>query len=173
MTFRIPLLTNTSIPNFIIRKAEAEDTPLVLDFIKQLAVYEKMIDDVVATEETLKDSLFGETPFAQVVIGEFNGQPVGFALFFTNFSTFLGRPGIFLEDLFVLPEHRGKGYGKTLLAFLAKLAVDNSFGRVEWSVLNWNQPAIDVYKGIGAKPMDEWTVFRLTKNEMNVVSEKL
>jgi GNAT superfamily N-acetyltransferase len=128
---------------------------------------------VVATEETLKDSLFGETPFAQVVIGEFNGQPVGFALFFTNFSTFLGRPGIFLEDLFVLPEHRGKGYGKTLLAFLAKLAVDNSFGRVEWSVLNWNQPAIDVYKGIGAKPMDEWTVFRLTKNEMNVVSEKL
>jgi GNAT superfamily N-acetyltransferase len=173
MIFKIPLVTNTSIPNFIIRKAEVRDTALVFDFIKQLAVYEKMIEDVVATEEILKESLFGETPFAQVVIGEFNGNPVGFALFFTNFSTFLGRPGIFLEDLFVLPEHRGKGYGRTLLAFLAKLAVDNKFGRVEWSVLNWNEPAINVYKGIGAKPMDEWTVFRLSGNKMIEVSLKI
>jgi GNAT superfamily N-acetyltransferase len=173
MTFNIPQLTQTSIKGFSIRNAEVKDTPLILDFIKQLAVYEKMIDEVVATEETLKESLFGETKFAHVVIGEFNAQPVGFALFFTNFSTFVGRPGIFLEDLFVLPQHRGKGFGKTLLAFLAKLAVDNAFGRVEWSVLNWNEPAINVYKGIGAKPMDEWTVFRLTGNKMSSISKQL
>jgi GNAT superfamily N-acetyltransferase len=173
MTFRIPLKSDTSIPDFIIRKAELKDTSLVLDFIKQLAVYEKMIDEVVATEDTLKEWLFGETPFAQVIIGEFKGQPIGFALYFTNFSTFLGRPGIFLEDLFVLPEFRGKGFGRTLLAYLAKLAVDNGFGRVEWSVLNWNEPAIKVYKGIGAKPMDEWTVFRLTSKELIAMASKI
>jgi GNAT superfamily N-acetyltransferase len=173
MKIIIPLTTATSINGYFVRKAEAHDIRLILDFIKQLAVYEKMIDDVVATEEILKESLFGETPFAHVVIGEYNGVPVGFALFFTNFSTFLGRPGIFLEDLFVLPEHRGKGFGKTLLAFLAKLAVDNGFGRVEWSVLNWNQPAIDVYKAIGAKAMDEWRVFRLTDKEMMSMSKQL
>ena len=166
MVFQIPLSSDTSISEFRIRKAEAKDTALVLEFIKQLAVYEKMIDDVVATEENLEESLFGETPFAHVVISEYKLQPVGFALFFTNFSTFLGKPGIYLEDLFVLPEYRGKGFGKTLLAFLAKIAVDNGFGRVEWSVLNWNEPAINVYKNIGAKPMDEWTVFRLSNAAM-------
>jgi len=173
MKFTIPQTTATAIKGFIIRKAEEQDTALVLDFIKQLAVYEKMIDDVVATEQTLKESLFGDTKFAHVVIGEFNSQPVGFALFFTNFSTFLGRPGIFLEDLFVLPEHRGKGFGKTLLAFLAKLAVDNGFGRVEWTVLNWNEPAIKVYKKIGAKPMDEWTIFRLSDSNMATIGKLL
>jgi GNAT superfamily N-acetyltransferase len=173
MTFNIPPLSQTSISGFTIRKAEVNDTPLVLDFIKQLAIYEKMIDEVVATEVTLEESLFGETRFAHVVIGEYNSQPVGFALFFTNFSTFVGRPGIFLEDLFVLPEHRGKGFGKTLLAFLAKLAVDNGFGRVEWAVLDWNEPAINVYKGIGARSMDEWKVFRLAGKELEGVSKNL
>lgn len=173
MKFNIPPLSQTSIPGFTIRKAEANDTPLVLDFIRQLAIYEKMIDEVVATEETIKESLFGEIRFAHVVIGEINSQPVGFALFFTNFSTFVGRPGIFLEDLFVLPEHRGKGFGRTLLAFLAKLAVDNGFGRVEWAVLDWNEPAIKVYKGIGARSMDEWKVFRLAGRALEGVSRKL
>ena len=173
MKFKIPQTTATTTEGFVIRKAEAQDTPLVLDFISQLAIYEKMIDDVVATEENLREWLFGETPFAHVVIGEYYKQPVGFALFFTNFSTFLGRPGIFLEDLFVLPEHRGKGYGKTLLAYLAKLAVDNRFGRVEWTVLDWNEPAIKVYKAIGAKPMEEWTIFRLTGAELVKVGKKL
>ncbi len=158
---KIPSITKTSITSFNIRKAQKEDAALVLDFIKQLAVYEKMIDEVVANEETLSKFLFSDNPFAHVVIGEFNNEPVGFALFFTNFSTFLGRPGIFLEDLFVKPEHRGKGFGKALLAFLAKLATANNFGRVEWSVLNWNEPAISFYKSLGAIPMDEWTVFAL------------
>ncbi len=169
MKFNIPQLSQTSIAGFSIRKAEVDDTTLILDFIKQLAIYEKMLDEVVATEETLKESLFGESKFAHVVIGEFKSQPVGFALF----STFVGRPGIFLEDLFVLPEHRGKGFGKTLLAFLAKLAVDNGFGRVEWAVLDWNEPAIKVYKGIGARSMDEWKVFRLAGKELEGVSRKL
>jgi GNAT superfamily N-acetyltransferase len=173
MTFNIPQLTQTTIDGFTIRKAKENDTPLVLKFIKQLAVYEKMIDEVVATEGSLKEWLFGDSPFAHVVIGEFNSLPVGFALFFTNFSTFVGRPGIFLEDLFVIPEQRGKGFGKTLLAFLAKLAVDNEFGRVEWAVLDWNEPAIKVYKGIGARSMDEWKVFRLAGIEMENVSKNL
>jgi GNAT superfamily N-acetyltransferase len=132
-----------------------------------------MLGEVVATEETLAGYLFGEKAFAYVVIGEYNGQPVGFALFFTNFSTFLGRPGIYLEDLFVKPEFRGRGFGKTMLAFLAKLAVDNQFGRVEWSVLDWNEPAIHVYKSIGASPMDDWTVFRLTGLDLQGMDKKL
>lgn len=173
MKFNIPQTTATAIDGFVIRKAEAHDVALVLDFIKQLAVYEKMIDDVVATEDSLKNWLFGDKPFAHVIIGEYKNTPVGFALFFTNFSTFLGRPGIFLEDLFVLPKYRGKGFGKTLLSFLAKLAVDNSFGRVEWTVLNWNQPAIDVYKAIGAEPLEEWTIFRLSDKNLDEVGKLL
>ena len=173
MKFLIPKTTPTSIPEFIIRKADVKDTALVMDFIKQLAVYEKMLNDVVADEQTLAESLFGKTPFAHVVIGEFHGEPVGFALFFTNFSTFLGRPGIYLEDLFVLPEYRGKGFGRTLLAFLSKLAIDNNFGRVDWSVLNWNELAINVYKGISAQPMDKWTVFRLTDCSMQEMANKI
>jgi GNAT superfamily N-acetyltransferase len=173
MKFSIPQTTSTSIEGFVVKKAQSSNAALVLNFIKQLAVYEKMIEDVVATEESLRNWLFGDKSFAHVVIGEYKSTPVGFALFFTNFSTFLGRPGIFLEDLFILPEYRGKGFGKTLLAFLAKLAVDNDFGRVEWSVLNWNQPAIDVYKAIGAKPMDEWTIFRLSDTNMVDVGKLL
>lgn len=170
---KIPSITKTSINSFNIRKAEKDDAALVLDFIKQLAIYEKMFDEVVADEETLSGYLFSDNPFAHVVIGEFNSEPVGFALFFTNFSTFLGRPGIFLEDLFVKPEHRGKGFGKALLAFLAKVATSNNFGRVEWSVLNWNQPAINFYKSLGAIPMDEWTVFRLTGERLKLLGELL
>jgi GNAT superfamily N-acetyltransferase len=171
MAFQIPEITSTSIFDYTIRKAVPGDCALVMNFIKQLAIYERMIDEVVATEQTLNQYLFAYPPFAHVVIGEYRGEPVGFALFFTNFSTFLGRPGIYLEDLFVLPEHRGKGFGKTLLAFLSKLVVDNGFGRVEWSVLNWNQPAIDVYKSIGANTMDEWSVFRLSDSNLQSMAK--
>lgn len=150
----------------MIRKAEPNDTALILDFIKQLAIYEKMLNDVVADESSLLEYLFCKKPFAHVVIGEFEDLPVSFALFFTNFSTFLGRPGIFLEDLFVKPEYRGRGFGKSMLAFLAKLAVDNNFGRVEWSVLNWNESAINFYKSLGAVSMNEWTTFRVSGESM-------
>lgn len=173
MAFHIPATTPTSIPLFTIRKAERRDCDLILQFIQDLAIYERMLSEVVATEETLADYLFGEKAFAYVVIGEYNGQPVGFALFFTNFSTFLGRPGIYLEDLFVQPEYRGRGFGKTMLAFLSKLAVDNQFGRVEWSVLDWNESAIHVYRSIGASPMDDWTVFRLTGLDLQGMAKKL
>jgi len=172
MAIQIPLLTKTAISGFIIRKAEKKDAKLLLSFIKQLAEYEKMSDDVVADDETLAGYLFCENPFANVVIGEYNSQPVGFALFFTNFSTFLGRPGIFLEDLFVNPEFRGKGFGKSILMFLAKIAVDNNFGRVEWTVLNWNESAINFYKRLGAVPMNEWTIFRLTGNELEKIGKQ-
>jgi GNAT superfamily N-acetyltransferase len=173
MALQVPSITITSIPGFTIRKASISDVGLILDFIKQLAVYERMLNDVVATEETLAEFLFCENPFAHVIIGEFNGEPVGFALFFTNFSTFLGRPGIFLEDLFVKPDYRGKGFGKSLLAFLAKIAFDNNFGRVEWSVLNWNEPAIKFYKKLGAIPMNEWTVFRLTGDSIKTLAKQV
>lgn len=169
MALIFPSKTQTSISGFVIKKAEKNDADLVLDFIKQLAVYEKMIDDVVADKELLTNYLFSENPVAHVVIGEYNGVPIGFALFFNNFSTFLGRPGIYLEDLFVKPEFRGKGFGKSMLAFLAKIAVDNKFGRVEWSVLDWNTPAIDFYKNLGAVSMDQWKVFRLTGDNLKDV----
>jgi len=152
----------TQIPGFIIRQATVADVPLILTFIRALAEYEKLVHEVVATEETLRESLFGERKVAEVVIGYFDGEPVSFALFFHNFSTFLGRPGIYLEDLFVKPEMRGKGIGKVMLAFLARLAKDRGCGRLEWWVLNWNEPAIRFYRSIGATPMDEWTVHRVT-----------
>jgi len=136
--------------------------PLILQFIRGLAEYERLAHEVVADEATLRRTLFGERRVAEVVIGYDNGKPVCFALFFHNFSTFLGRPGIYLEDLFVNPEQRGKGFGKAMLAYLAKLAVERECGRLEWSVLDWNEPAINFYKSLGAKPMDEWTIFRVT-----------
>lgn len=166
MAIKFPSNSTTSIPDFTIRKADEKDVILILNFIKQLAEYEKMLSDVVANEKSLSEYLFCENPYAHVIIGEYANVPVGFALFFTNFSTFLGRPGIFLEDLFVKPEFRGRGFGKSILAFLAKLAVKNSFGRVEWSVLDWNESAINFYKSLGAIPMDEWKVFRLTGNAL-------
>lgn len=171
--FKIPENTSTSIPGFNIRKAESQDVDLILSFIRQLAEYEKMLPDVVADNKTLADYLFCEHPFAHVVIGEYNKQAVAFALFFTNFSTFLGRPGIYLEDLFVIPEFRGKGFGKAILAFLAKLTADNQFGRLEWCVLDWNEPAINFYKNLGATPMDEWKIFRLTGPSLMNMSSQL
>ncbi len=147
---------------FEIKLATLEDVPLILSFIKELAEYEKLSHEVVATEELLRENLFGEKACAEVVIGYLNQAPVSFALFFHNFSTFLGRKGMYLEDLFVRPEARGKGIGQSLLSYLAYLAKQRNCGRLEWSVLDWNEPAIGFYKHLGAKPMDEWTVFRVT-----------
>ena len=147
---------------FAIRAATESDVPLILQFIRDLAEYERLSHKVVATEERLRDSLFGSPRFAEVIIGEEDGAAVGFAIFFHNYSTFLAQPGIYLEDLFVKPEARGCGYGKALLARLAQLAVERGCGRVEWAVLDWNAPSIAFYKALGAEPMDEWTVFRLT-----------
>ena len=144
-----------------IERATVADVPQILAFIKALAAYEKLADRVVATEEELKEVLFGPRPYAECVIARLQGKPAGFALFFHNFSTFLGRPGIYLEDLFVDPELRGKGVGRALLAHLAKLAVERKCGRLEWSVLDWNEPSIGFYKSLGATPLDDWTVFRL------------
>ncbi len=152
----------TTPEDFIIRAAVEADVPLILSFIKELAEYERLSHQVVATEELLHRFLFGEHPAAEVLIGEYQGKPVGFALFFHNFSTFLGRPGIYLEDLYVRPAVRGKGFGKALLARLASLAEERNCGRLEWAVLDWNQPAIDFYKSLGAAPMFDWRIFRLT-----------
>ncbi len=143
------------------RFAQPEDAALILRFIRGLAEYEKMTDEVVATEELLREWIF-EKGKAEVLFAVADGTEVGFALFFHNFSTFLGRAGIYLEDLFVLPEHRGHGYGKALLKRLAAITVERGCGRLEWSCLDWNAPSIAFYKFMGAVPMDEWTVYRLT-----------
>ena len=143
------------------RFAEESDCGLVLSFIRGLADYEKMSDQVVATEELLREWIF-EKRKAEVLFVCADGKEVGFALFFHNFSTFLGRAGIYLEDLFVLPEYRGKGYGKALLKRLAQITVERGCGRLEWACLDWNQPSIDFYRSLGALPMDEWTTYRLT-----------
>ena len=143
------------------RPAEEKDTALLLTFIRALADYEHMLDDVVATEEILSDWLF-ERRVAEAFFAVEDGVEVGFALYFHNFSTFLGRGGIYLEDLFVLPEHRGKGYGKAILTRLAQIARERGCGRLEWACLDWNKPSIDFYLSLGAKPMDEWTVYRVS-----------
>ena len=152
------------------RFADKKDCGKILDFIKQLAEYEKMSDEVVATEELLQEWIF-EKQKAEVIFALENEKEVGFALFFHNFSTFLGRAGIYLEDLFVLPEYRGKGYGKGLLKQLAKIAVERGCGRLEWSCLDWNKPSIDFYLSLGAVPMDEWTVYRLTGDTLIEMSK--
>lgn len=144
-----------------IRNATPADIPLILSFIKELAHYEKLSHAVVATEELLRDHLFGQHPKAEVVIACHEDDAVGFALFFHNFSTFVGRPGLYLEDLFVRETMRGKGIGKALLIHLAKIAVERNCGRFEWAVLDWNTPAIEFYKSLGAEPIDDWTIFRL------------
>lgn len=144
-----------------IRPATPTDLPLIAQFIRDLAAYEKLAHEVRFEEAALGEKLFGPRPYAEVVIGEIDGKPEGFALFFHNFSTFEGRPGIYLEDLFVRPEARGSGLGKALLAHLAKLCVERDCARLEWSVLDWNAPAIGFYKGLGARMMDEWTVMRV------------
>jgi len=153
-----------------IKSATENDVALILTFIRKLAEYEKLSHEVVATEELLRETLFGERRVAEVVIAYLAGVPVGFALFFHNFSTFVGRPGIYLEDLFVEPAHRGKGVGKALLAYVAKLAVERGCGRFEWAVLDWNTPAIDFYRSLGAVPLDDWTIFRLTGDALHRVA---
>ena len=150
--------------DFEIRPARVDDVPVILELIRDLATYERAPDEVTATEEQLVDVLFGKRPAAEVLLAFEGKSPVGFAVFFYNFSTWLGRPGLYLEDLFVKPEKRGKGYGRALLVDLAKIARDRGCGRMEWAVLNWNEPAIKFYRALGAKPMDEWTVFRLTRD---------
>lgn len=144
----------------VLRFATENDTKTILEFIKGLAEYEKMSDDVVATEELLREWIF-EKEKAEVILAEAEGENVGFALFFHNFSTFLGRAGIHLEDLYVKPEYRGKGYGKALLKEVAHIAVERECGRLEWSCLDWNQPSIDFYLSLGAKPLEEWTEYRV------------
>jgi GNAT superfamily N-acetyltransferase len=149
-------------PELEIRAATEDDVPLILSLIRELAEYERLSHEVVATEEALRDSLFGDRPVAEVLIGHLGDEPVGFALFFHNFSTFLGKPGIYLEDLYVKPRYRGMGLGRALLVHLARLARARDCGRLEWSVLDWNEPAIGFYKGIGASPVSGWTVYRVT-----------
>lgn len=145
-----------------IRPAASEDVPLVLEFIRELAEYEKLAHEVRATEEQLHATLFGPRPAAEVLIAAEDDIPVGFALFFPNYSTFLGCPGFYLEDLFVRPEARGKGIGRELLEHLARLTVERGWGRLEWRVLDWNEPSIAFYRKLGAQPLDDWTVFRVT-----------
>ena len=165
-------MNKTNNPPFHLRMANKEDAPIILAFIKGLAEYEKLAHKVVATEELLEKTLFGERKVAEVILGFENEEPAGFALFFHNYSTFLGRPGIYLEDLFVKPKFRRKGYGKILLSELAKIAVERNCGRLEWSVLDWNTPAIDFYKSLHAAPMDEWTTFRLTGKHLKNLAAK-
>ena len=145
-----------------IRRATVEDTPTILDFIVRLARYERLEHEVVATESLLRETLFGEQAYAEVLLGFVNDEPVGFALYFFNYSTFLAKPGLFLEDLFVDPAYRGRGFGKSLLQRLAQLAVERNCGRMEWNVLTWNAPAIGFYESLDAKPQEQWQTYRLT-----------
>ena len=147
---------------FRIDPAVEADAPLILALIRELAEYEKLADQVTATEADIARALFADPPRAEAVVARLDGEPVGFALFFHNFSTFVGRPGLYLEDLYVRPPHRGRGFGRRLLAHLARIAVERGCGRFEWSVLDWNAPAIAAYRRAGAVPLDEWTVYRLT-----------
>lgn len=148
--------------NFQIRQATEADIPVVAWFIRQLAEYERLLHEAVVTEEILRENLFGERAYAEVLLGYHEDRPVAFAVFFHNFSTFLGRPGLYLEDLFVIPEMRGRGFGRAMLVHLARIARDRKCGRFEWSVLDWNQPAIEFYKNLGGVPMNEWTIFRVS-----------
>jgi len=154
----------------MIRPATPEDVPLIGELIRELAEYERLADQVVFTEASLRQQLFGPRPYAEVLIAEDSGRGVGFALFFHNFSTFLGQAGLYLEDLFVRPAYRGQGYGRALLTALAKLAVERDCGRLEWAVLDWNKPAIGFYQSLGAAPMHDWTVFRLAGETLRRVA---
>lgn len=155
---------------FKIRIAKEEDISLILKLIKELADYEKLLSEVVATEEILRESLFKRN-MAEVIIGELNGKPIGFALFFHNFSTFLGKPGIYLEDLYIKPAFRGREFGKQMLGYLANLCEERDCGRLEWWCLDWNKPSIEFYKKLGAEPMDNWTTFRITGESLKKLSE--
>jgi GNAT superfamily N-acetyltransferase len=156
-----------------VRSATERDVPLILDLIRELAEYERLSHEVLATEDGLRGSLFGERPAAEVLIGELEGQPVAFALFFHNFSTFLGRPGIYLEDLYVRPPFRGRGLGKALMVHLAGLATRRGCGRLEWSVLDWNEPSIRFYESLGAVAMADWTVHRVTGEALDTLAREV
>ncbi len=156
--------------NLNIRKASVEDVPLILKFIKELSVYEKMSKEVVTTEDTLRETLFGDKPYAQVLIAEIEGKPVGYALYFYNFSTFMGRPGLYIEDVYVSEEYRGQGIGSALFEKCAYIAKENKCIRMEWLVLKWN-PARKIYDHMGAKPMDEWVVYRLTGDALDKMAD--
>jgi len=158
-------------PAFRIERATERDVPLILRLIKDLAEYERMSDEVVATEQGLRESLFGARPAAEVIIAYAGDTPAGFALFFHNYSTFLGRRGLYLEDLFVLPAFRSRGVGRRLLSYLARLAVERKCGRLEWWVLDWNESAIRFYQSLGAIPMNDWTVYRLTGDALHRVAD--
>lgn len=158
--------------NIKIIKAEEKDIPLILSFIKEIAEYEKLSDEVIATEESLRQSLFRNNPNAEVIFAYFDNIPIAYAVYFYNFSTFLGKKGLYLEDIFVKPEFRSNGIGKKLFLYLVELAVKNNCGRFEWAVLNWNESAIQFYKKFGAEPLTEWTTFRLTENKMKEILEK-
>jgi GNAT superfamily N-acetyltransferase len=157
----------TDTPGFQIKSATESDVPVILAFIKKLAHYERLSHEVTATEDRLRKTLFGVQRTAEVAIGYLETNPVGFVLFFHNYSTFLGKPGIYIEDLFIDENYRRRGYGRSLLLYVARLAKERDCGRLEWSVLDWNQPAIDFYKKLGAGPLSEWTVFRLTGRSLD------
>ena len=169
----LPPLNPTNIPGVQLRFATERDTSIILDFIRQLANYEKLEHEVTADKEILQKSLFGNPKVAEVILAENDNNPVGFALFFHNFSTFLGKPGLYIEDLFVQPDMRGKGIGKAMLRFLARLALERGCGRLEWWVLDWNTPAIRFYQKLGARGMDEWTVFRLTGDALEKLAQSV
>ena len=161
----------TSVPHFDIHAATKADVSIILSFIKKLADYEHLSHEVVASEETLRKTLFGRRRTAEVAIGYFNREPVGFVLYFHNYSTFLGRPGIYIEDLFIDEAFRRRGFGTALLCYVAGVANERRCGRLEWSVLDWNEPAINFYKKLGAVPMSEWTVFRVTGKELEKLAQ--
>ena len=162
----------TLTPNFRIKAAREEDVPAILSLIKDLAEYEKLSHEVTATEDDIRQSLFGERPVAEALIGELDGKPISFALFFYNFSTFLGKPGIYLEDLYVKPDYRSNGLGRKMLAHIARLATERDCGRFEWSVLDWNQSAIRTYDRLNARPMKEWILYRLTGDALNKLAQE-
>lgn len=157
-------------PTITLRPAIRTDVPQILSFIRELAEYEKLAHEAVATEAGMGEQLFGTRPAAEVVMAEVDGQPAGFALFFQNFSTFLGQPGLYLEDLFVRPQYRGLGLGRRLMVHLARLAVERGYGRFEWSVLDWNEPAIRFYRSLGAQGQDEWTVQRVSGDALRALA---
>ena len=159
-------------PGFQIKSAIECDVPIILSFVKKLARYERLSHEVVATEELLHENLFGKRRMAEVAIGYLEAMPVSFVLFFHNYSTFLGKPGLYIEDLFVDEEYRGRGYGRALLLHVARLAKERDCGRLEWSVLDWNQPAIDFYMKLGALPMSDWTIFRVSGKSLDELADR-
>ena len=164
-------MKNTVVAGFYIQPAVRADVPVIFSFIKKLADYERLSHEVVATEELLRESLFGRRRTAEVALGYFKRAPVAFVLFFHNYSTFVGRPGIYIEDLYVDEAFRGRGFGSALLRYVANLAVERYCGRLEWAVLDWNEPAINFYKKLGAVPMNQWTVFRVTDDELKKLAD--